>query len=109
MAAAAVGAMVVAVLAGLLAGGFGDEGATLLSLTWGRITLVDAYVAFGLGWGWIALRERSVAVAAAWLVAVALLGSLALGVYLLAASTRAADVPTLLLGDRHPDRTGPIR
>lgn len=98
LAATLVGAMVAAIGAGAVAGGFQDDGRVLLDLVWGRVTLVDIYAAFLVGWLWIALRERSAVRAALWLPAVAITGSLALAVYLLGAAIRADDPEQLLLG-----------
>ncbi|WP_052664173.1 hypothetical protein [Nitriliruptor alkaliphilus] len=98
LAATLVGAMVAAIGAGSAAGGFLDDGRVLLDLVWGRVTLVDIYAAFLVGWLWIALRERSAVRAALWLPAVAITGSLALAVYLLGAAIRADDPEQLFLG-----------
>jgi hypothetical protein len=90
--------MAAAIAWGFLTASFTEEGAALLELTWGRITLIDIYLAFLLGWAWIAWRERSVPRAAAWLVATVVTGSLALFVYVLAASLRASTTTELVLG-----------
>jgi hypothetical protein len=92
--------MVAAILGGFLEGEFLSEGGELLDLVWGRVTLVDIYAAFLVGWLWIALRERSVVRAVAWLPAVVVTGSLALAVYLLGAAVRAEGPEELLLGPR---------
>lgn len=96
-----VGAMLAVILAAFATSSFTDDGATLTALAWGRVTLVDLYLAFGVMWLWIAFRERSVWRAAAWLVATVTTGSLAIGVYLLWASLRAGSPTELALG---PDR-----
>jgi hypothetical protein len=106
LAAALVGAMGAAIVGGFLEGRFLAEGATLLDLVWGRVTMVDIYAAFLVGWTWIALRERSVVRAALWLPAVLVTGSFAMAVYLLGAAVRAEDAEALLLG---PHRQGAAR
>jgi hypothetical protein len=106
-AAAVVGAMVVAIAGGFQAGDLTGEGAALLELVWGRVTVVDIYLAFLIGWVWIAARERSVASAAGWLIAVLVTGSLALGIYLLGASVRASTPSELLLGPGRPKPVAP--
>jgi hypothetical protein len=103
-AAAAFGAMIAVVGAGLSAGGLTDEGGQMLDLLWGRITLVDIYLAFLVGWVWIAWRERSAVRAGAWLVATIVLGSLALWAYVLGAALRSTEVSELLVG---PQRARP--
>ena len=97
-AAVVVGGMLAAILGAATVGDFGAEGPQLLGLAWGRVTLIDLYLTFGLVWGWIAWRERSVVRASLWLVATVTLGALALGVYALGASVRADDGRELLLG-----------
>ncbi len=77
---------------------FGEDGATLLELAWGQVTLVDLYLALLLGWAWIAWRERSPSRALVWLVATVTLGSLALFTYLLGASLRAPSPTGLIIG-----------
>lgn len=104
-----ISAIGVAVMTGAIVGGFSvasftEDGATLLGLTWGRITLIDIYLAFLFGWLWIAWRERSPLRAALWGVATVITGSLALFGYLLGASLRADDTTMLILG---PHRTSP--
>jgi hypothetical protein len=100
--AAAVGllAMVAMVGRAFALGSFGDEGATLLGLAWGQVTLVDLYLALLLGWLWIAWRERSALRAVVWLVATVTLGSIALLGYVLVAALRADTTVELLLGRR---------
>ena len=45
---------------GFFGGDFSAEGALLLSMPWGIVSLVDLYVGFTLFSGWIVYRERSV-------------------------------------------------
>lgn len=94
--------MVAAILGGFTEGAFLAEGGELVDLVWGRVTLVDIYAAFVVGWLWIALRERSPLRAVAWLPPVLILGSLALAVYLLGAAVRAETPEQLLLGPHRP-------
>lgn len=78
---------------------------------WGRATLFDAYFAFLVAWIWIAWRERSAGRAAAWLVAILLLGNFAIATYFLVALVRLGDRPWTGLfqqrGTRHPETGGP--
>lgn len=90
--------MVAAILAGFANGAFAAEGRELLSLAWGRVTLVDLYLAFGAVWAWIAWREAHVGRAALWAVLVATTGSVAIWGYVALAAARADSFPSLLLG-----------
>jgi hypothetical protein len=92
--------MAAAIVWGFATASFTEEGAALLDLAWGRVTLIDIYLAFLLVWGWIAWRERSAVRAVAWLAATIGLGSLALFGYAFLASLRADDPVELLVGAR---------
>ena len=50
---------------------------------WFIATLVDTYLAFLTFWLWVAYRENSWAARLAWLVAICLLGNIAMAVYML--------------------------
>lgn len=104
VAAAATLAMLGAIAYGFSAGEFSDEGGQLLELAWGRVTLIDLYLAFGAVWAWIAWREQRVRSAAVWLVLVVGLGSFAIWAYVLLAAVRSRTVSELLLG---PSRSDP--
>jgi hypothetical protein len=97
---AAVGTLVmaVAIVVGFTTASFPEDGAVIVGLVWGRVTLIDIYLAFLFGWLWIAWRERSAGRAAAWFVATAVTGSLALFGYLLLASLRSETIPDLVVG-----------
>ncbi len=98
VAAFTVGAMSAVILAALTTSSLAEDGASLLALAWGRVSLVDLYLAFVLMWLWIVFRERSAWRSALWLVVTLVTGSLAIGVYLLAASMRARTPLELVLG-----------
>jgi hypothetical protein len=100
LAAFGTGAMAAAILAALSVTPLVDDGGALLGLTWGRVTLIDIYLAFVFGWLWVAWRERSTRRSLLWLVAILVTGSLALFGYLLGASMRASTVDELVLGPR---------
>jgi hypothetical protein len=97
-AAAGTAAMLGVIVWAASVASFGEDGGALLELAWGRVTLVDLYLALLLAWSWIAWRERSVPRAAFWLVATVVTGSLALFGYLLGASLRARTTTELVLG-----------
>ena len=98
LAAFGTAAMATAIIGALRVASLTEEGAVLADLAWGRVTLIDIYLAFGFGWLWIAWRERSPGRAALWLIATLVTGSLALFGYLLGASVRATSVDDLVLG-----------
>ena len=100
LAAFATAAMAAAIIGAFSVASFPDEGGVITGLAWGRVTLVDIYLAFIFGWLWIAWRERSAGRAVAWLVATLITGSLALFGYLLGAAMRADSVDELVLGPR---------
>jgi len=98
VAAAACAMMTSTIVAAFSVASFTEEGGLLLELAWGRVTLIDIYLAFLLGWLWIAWRERSPLRAALWAVATVVTGSVALFAYLLGASLRARTSTELVLG-----------
>jgi hypothetical protein len=100
LAAFGAAAMLATILAAFSVASFADDGATLVALAWGRVTLIDLYLALLLGWVWIAWRERSATRAALWALATVVTGSLALFLYLLVASLRARTMQELLVGPR---------
>ncbi len=106
VAAFGTAAMISAIFGAFSVASFPGDGAAIVALAWGRVTLVDLYLAFLFGWLWIAWRERSVARAAAWGLATIVTGSLALFLYLLAASLRARTSMELLLGPHRPAAGG---
>jgi hypothetical protein len=56
------------------AGNFAGEGARLLAMPWGLVSLVDLYVGFTLFSGWIAYREKSALRSVIWVVLMMTLG-----------------------------------
>lgn len=103
VAALGVAAMTSAIVGAFTAASFTEEGGALLDLAWGRVTLIDIYLAFLFGWLWIAWRERSPLRAALWGVATLITGSLALFGYLLGASLRARTITDVVLGPHRGD------
>lgn len=89
---AGLGALVlIAMLAHGLAGGYVvAQTAAIASITWGRALLVDIYVGLALLAGWIGWREAGrPAVAAAWIVALLVIGNLVACAYVLLAWYRS--------------------
>lgn len=92
-------AMLAAIGYGFTGGSFTAEGSELLSLAWGRVTVIDLYLMFAVFGAWIWWREQNVVKSLAWLLALATLGSVAAGAYLVVAA-RAGSVSKALVGDR---------
>jgi hypothetical protein len=78
-----LGALVMTAIIGyaFVAGNFAAEGAKLLAMPWGIVSLVDLYTGFTLFSAWIVYREKSLPVAIAWVVAVMTLGAFAMSLY----------------------------
>lgn len=91
--AVALGAIV---LLAAIAWGFAasgpDDAATLLALPWGRVTILDLYLALALFAAWIHHRERSWPRTLAWGAGLVVTGSLAAFLYVaIAARSSAGD------------------
>jgi hypothetical protein len=94
-------AMTAALVWGFTTGDFWREGAALMAMPWGVVSIVDVYAGGALFAGWIAARERSWPRTAAWVVAIVVLGNLATAVYaLLAWRASAGDPQRFWLGGR---------
>ena len=63
-----------AILYALIAGDFSTEGKVIMSMPWGIVSLVDLYTGFTLFAMWIVYRERSLVIAAIWIVLLFTLG-----------------------------------
>lgn len=87
--------MLGAIAYGFTGGSFTDEGSQLLGLAWGRVTVIDLYLMFGVFAAWVWWRENSVLRSLAWTVAIVFLGSVAVGAYLILAA-RSGPLPTAL-------------
>lgn len=55
-------------------GSFSSDGARLLAMPWGIVSLVDLYVGFSLFSCWIVFREKAVLPAVIWVVLMMTLG-----------------------------------
>lgn len=67
-------AMTGSLIYGFTMGDFAAEGAKLLSMPWGIVSLVDLYVGFVLFSGWIIFREKSFLPSAIWVILIMVLG-----------------------------------
>jgi len=59
---------------GFTVGDFSGEGARLLAMPWGIVSLVDLYVGFALFSCWIVFREKAPIPSAVWVVLMMVLG-----------------------------------
>jgi hypothetical protein len=59
---------------GFTAGDFSGEGAKLLAMPWGIVSLVDLYVGFILFSCWIVFREKAVLTSVIWVALMMVLG-----------------------------------
>lgn len=96
--------MGVTLVYGFAQGDLSADGATLLSIPWGIVSLVDVYVGFTLFSGWVVFREPSRLRALLWVICVMVLGSFVAGLYtLLALQASTGNWPRFWLGHRAED------
>ena len=67
-------AMTAVLIYGFTVGDFLTEGAKLLTMPWGIVSLVDLYVGFALFSGWIVFREKAVLPSVIWVVIMMIMG-----------------------------------
>ena len=86
---------------GFTVGDFSGEGARLLSMPWGIVSLVDLYVGFALFSCWIAYREKAVLPSIVWVVLMMVLGFWTGALYtFLALQTSGGDWRRFWMGKR---------
>ena len=96
--------MGVTLVYGFTQGDLPADGAVILSIPWGIVSLVDVYVGFTLFSGWVVFREPSRLRALLWVVLIMVLGFFTAGLYaLLALQASAGDWRRFWLGDRARD------
>lgn len=91
--------MVMALSYGVLEGDSG-EGAALIDLAWGRVSLVDIYTGVFVLGAWIVWREPSMWRATPWLVLLIVFGNFGITPYLLWISRTKTTVAEALTGGR---------
>jgi Protein of unknown function (DUF1475) len=74
-------AMTGVLIYGFTVGDFAGEGARLLAMPWGIVSLVDLYVGFTLFSAWIVFRERSWPRSLVWVVLMMVLGFFTASLY----------------------------
>jgi hypothetical protein len=78
-------AMTAVLMYGFSAGNFSVEGARLMAMPWGIVSLMDLYVGFALFSCWIVFRENSWLPSIVWVVLMMVLGFWAGALYTLIA------------------------
>ena len=86
---------------GFTTGNFSAEGARLLAMPWGIVSLVDLYVGFSLFSGWIVFREKALWPSIIWVILMMVLGFWAGALYtLIALQTSENDWKRFWFGKR---------
>lgn len=94
-------AMTVVLIYGFTIGDFFAEGAKLLAMPWGIVSLVDLYVGFSLFSCWIVFREKAVLPSVIWVILMMVLGFWAGALYtLIALQTSGNDWKRFWYGKR---------
>ena len=78
-------AMTAVLIYGFTVGNFSSEGAKLLAMPWGIVSLVDLYVGFSLYSCWIVFREKALLPSILWVILMMVLGFWAGALYTLIA------------------------
>lgn len=94
-------AMTAVLIYGFTVGNFSAEGAKLLAMPWGIVSLVDLYVGFVLFSGWIVYREKALLPSIVWVALMMVLGFWAGALYtFIALQTSGGDWKRFWLGKR---------
>jgi len=92
-------------LYGFILGDFTGEGAQLLAMPWGIVSLVDVYTMFTLFSVWVVYREKSVVRSAVWVFLIMVLGAFICSVYsLIALQTSGGDWRRVWHGQRSQEK-----
>jgi hypothetical protein len=95
-------AMSTVLVYGFTSGDFFSEGAQLLQMPWGIVSLVDLYVGFILFSGWILYRERTWVRSLVWIVLMMVLGFFTASLYtFLALQSSGGDWQKFWMGHRY--------
>ena len=93
--------MAFALIYGFSSGTFSMDGAALIKMPWGIVSLVDVYVGFLLFSGWVIYRESKIWIALIWVVMIMVLGNFIASLYvLLALQFSGGDWKKFWLGSR---------
>ncbi|MEX2533564.1 MAG: hypothetical protein WD360_06335, partial [Nitriliruptoraceae bacterium] len=88
-----------AVTIAFLTAPFSTDGRVLIGLAWGRVTIIDLYLALGVFVLWVGWRD-GITRGLLWGAIAVVSGSAGIGIYLLLATRNAANVQDVLLGSR---------
>lgn len=77
------------IIYGFLVGDFTGEGSILLSLIWGKITIIDIYISFLIFAAWIIYRENNMLRSIIWFILMMVFGSFTSCLYLFLAFRQA--------------------
>jgi hypothetical protein len=95
-------AMTVVLIYGFTVGNFSEEGAKLMSMPWGIVSLVDLYVGFALFSCWIVFREVKLLPSIIWVILMMVLGFWAGALYtFIALQTSGGDWKRVWYGRRY--------
>lgn len=81
-------------------GNFFGEGSLLLSIAWGKVSLLDVYAGFFLFSGWVYYRENHPGKSVAWIIAILVLGNFIACLYASLALFRAKNWNDFWMGKR---------
>jgi uncharacterized membrane protein len=76
---------------GFIFGEFFKEGNTLMSIAWGKVSLIDVYIGFFLFSYWVLFREQNKYIAVIWVVIFMILGNFATCLYATIALYKSKD------------------
>ena len=100
-------AMTVILVYGFTVGDFVGEGAKLLSMPWGIVSLVDLYVGFALFSCWIAFREKALLTSILWIILMMVLGFWSGALYTFLACSPVAEIGSAS-GTESENRVNPM-
>ena len=93
--------MSVSITTAFIVGDFFQEGSALLSLAWGKVSLIDVYIGFIIFCGWIIYREQSVGRSLIWVILMMIFGNMTACLYILIALRQSrGNWSRFWLGDR---------
>jgi hypothetical protein len=89
------------IAAGFIVGDFTGEGRIIMSLTWGKVSLIDVYIGFFIFCGWIIYRERSLGRTIVWVILMMIFGNATACLYIFIALRQSrGEWGRFWLGDR---------
>ena len=94
--------MSVAIISGFIYGDFFGEGSIIMSMIWGKVTLIDIYIMFLIFSAWIYYREDNFIRFFAWFLLVLVFGAATACLYLyIAFETSKGDWNQFFTGKRY--------